>query len=135
MSISTLRHVAIAGVGALLLSVQTAFSFGPTEVYRATEAIDYVLGSTHAIGHFRAVAGQCLLTLMIAEVIDLDRAAPDRQRDCVSPCNPGKRWWWAAKKARRCCSPAAPKPRPFKSRAMIARAKAARPTGASALTS
>jgi hypothetical protein len=77
MSISsTLRHVAIAGAGALLLSVQTASSFGPTEVYRATEAIDYVLGSTRAIGYFQTVAGQCELTLMIAEVVDLDRAAP-----------------------------------------------------------
>src|SRR5215470_17767637 len=75
MSISTLRRIAIAGLGALLLSVQTASSFGPTEVYRATEAIDYVLGSTRAIGYFQTVAGQCLLTLMIAEVVDLDRAA------------------------------------------------------------
>jgi len=74
MSISTLRH--IAGVGALLLSVQTASAFGPTEVYRATEAIDYVLGSTRAIGYFQTVAGQCQLTLMIAEEVDLDRAAP-----------------------------------------------------------
>jgi hypothetical protein len=75
MSISTLRHVAIAGAGALLLSVQTASSFGPTEVYRATEAIDYVLGSTRALGYFQTVAGQCLLTLTIAEVVDLDRGA------------------------------------------------------------
>ena len=74
MSISTLRH--IAGVGALLLSVQTASAFGPTEVYRATEAIDYVLGSTRAIGYFQTVAGQCQLTLMIAEAVDLDWAAP-----------------------------------------------------------
>jgi hypothetical protein len=76
MSISTLRRIAIAGVGALLLSAQTALSFGPTEVYRATEAIDYVLGSTRAIGYFQTVAGHCQLTLMIAEVVDRDRAAP-----------------------------------------------------------
>ena len=76
MSISTLRHVAIAGAGALLLSVQTASSFGPTEVYRAAQAIDYVLGSTRAIGYFQTVAGQCQLTLMIADVVDLDRAEP-----------------------------------------------------------
>ena len=73
MSISTLRHD--AGAGALLLSVQTASSFGPTEVYRATETIDYVLGSTRALGYFQTVAGQCLLTLTIAEVVDLDRGA------------------------------------------------------------
>jgi hypothetical protein len=76
MSISTLRHIAIAGVGALLLSVQAASSFGLTEVYRATEAMDYVLGSTRAIGYFQTVAGQCQLTLMIADVVDLDRSAP-----------------------------------------------------------
>lgn len=68
--------MAIGAVGALLLSVQTAWSFGPTEVYRETEAINYVLGSTRAIGYFRTVAGQCLLTLLIAEVVDLDQAAP-----------------------------------------------------------
>ena len=76
MSISTLRRIAIAGLGALLLSVQTASSFGPTEVYRATEAIDYVLGSTRAIGYFQTVDGQCHLTLMIAEAVDPDQAAP-----------------------------------------------------------
>ena len=75
MSISTLRHIAIAGAGALLLSVQTASSFAPTEVYRETQAIDYVLGSTRATGYFQTVAGQCLLTLTIAEVVDLDRGA------------------------------------------------------------
>ena len=64
------------GIGALLLSVQAASSFGPTEVYRATEAIDYVLGSTRAIGYFQTVAGQCELTLMIAEAVDPDRAEP-----------------------------------------------------------
>jgi hypothetical protein len=78
MSTSTLRHClsGIIGIGALLLSVQAASSFGPTEVYRATEAIDYVLGSTHAIGYFQTVEGQCELTLMIAEAVDPDRAAP-----------------------------------------------------------
>jgi hypothetical protein len=76
MSIATLRHIAIAGAAALLLSVHPASSFGPTEVYRATQAIDYVLGSTRAIGYFQTVAGQCLLTLTIADVVDLDRAEP-----------------------------------------------------------
>jgi hypothetical protein len=90
MSISTLRHIAIAGAGALLLSVQTAWSFGPTEVYRATEAIDYVLGSTRAIGHFQTVAGQCLLTLMIAEVVDPDRAAPESATRLRFAMQPGQ---------------------------------------------
>jgi hypothetical protein len=90
MSISTLRHIAIAGAGALLLSVQTAWSFGPTEVYRATEAIDYVLGSTRATGYFQTVAGQCLLTFMIAEVIDLDRAAPESAARLRFAMQPGQ---------------------------------------------
>ena len=78
MSTSTLRRClsGIMGIGALLLSVQAASSFGPTEVYRATEAIDYVLGSTRTIGYFQTIKGQCKLTLMIAEAIDPDRAAP-----------------------------------------------------------
>jgi hypothetical protein len=78
MSKSTLRHWLsnIARAGALVLSVQTASAFGATEVYRATEAIDYVLGSTRAIGYFQTVDGQCHLTLMIAEPVDPDQAAP-----------------------------------------------------------
>jgi hypothetical protein len=90
MSISTLRRIAIAGAGALLLSVQTASSFGPTQVYRATEAIDYVLGSTRALGYFQSVAGQCLLTLMIAEVVDLDRAAPESAARLRFATQPGQ---------------------------------------------
>ena len=90
MSIATLRHIAIAGAGALLLSVQTASAFGPTAVYRATEAIDYVLGSTRAIGYFQTVAGQCQLTLMIAEVVDQDRAAPESAARLRFAMQPGQ---------------------------------------------
>src|SRR5215510_13031073 len=90
MSISTLRQIAIAGAGALLLSVQTASSFGPTEIYRATEAIDYVLGSTRATGYFQTVAGQCQLTLMIAEVVDLDRAGPESAARLRFAMQPGQ---------------------------------------------
>jgi hypothetical protein len=90
MSISTLRRIAIAGAGALLLSIQTASAFGPTEVYRAAEAIDYVLGSTRALGYFQTVAGQCLLTLMIAEVVDLDRAASESAARLRFAMQPGQ---------------------------------------------
>jgi hypothetical protein len=90
MSISTLGRIAIAGVGALLLSVQPASSFGPTEVYQATEAIDYVVGSTRAIGYFQIVAGQCQLTLTIAEVVDLDRAAPRSAAQLRFAMQPGQ---------------------------------------------
>jgi hypothetical protein len=90
MSISTVRHIAIAGAGALLLSIQTASAFGPTEVYRAAEAIDYVLGSTRALGYFQTVAGQCLLTLMIAEVVDLDRAASESAARLRFAMQPGQ---------------------------------------------
>ena len=78
MSPSTLRHCfsSILGISALVLSVQSASSFGTTEVSRATEAIRDTLGSTRAIGYFQAVDGQCELTLMIAEAVDPDRAAP-----------------------------------------------------------
>jgi hypothetical protein len=78
MSPSTPRHCfsSILGISALVLSVQSASSFGTTEVYGATEAISYTLGSTRAIGYFQAVDGQCELTLMIAEAVDPDRAAP-----------------------------------------------------------
>jgi hypothetical protein len=44
--------------------------------YRATEAIDHVLGTKRAIGYFETNHGQCELTLMIAEVVDPDLAMP-----------------------------------------------------------
>ena len=90
MSISTLRRIAIAGAGALLLSIQTASAFGPTEVYRAAEAIDYVLGSTRALGHFQTVAGQCLLTLTIAEAVDPEQAAPESAARLRIAMQPGQ---------------------------------------------
>jgi hypothetical protein len=57
---------------------------------RATEAIDYVLGSTRALGYFQTVAGQCLLTLMIAEVVDLERAAPESAARLRFAMQPGQ---------------------------------------------
>jgi hypothetical protein len=78
MSTSSVRHClsGVLGIGALVLSIGAAPAFGPTEVYRPTEAISYALGSTRAIGYFQTIGGQCELTLMIAEAVDLDRTAP-----------------------------------------------------------
>src|SRR5262249_45466880 len=78
MFTSTGRHCSsgVLGIGVLVLSVGAVPAFGPTKVYRATEAISYVLGSTRAIGYFETIGGQCELTLMITEAVDPDRTAP-----------------------------------------------------------
>jgi hypothetical protein len=68
-------------VAALILLVGTnitraASTTAWSATYRATEAIDHVLGTKRAIGYFQTNHGQCELTLMIAEVVDPDLAMP-----------------------------------------------------------
>ena len=58
----------IAAIGA---GVASARMSGP-EVFRATQAMSYVVGSKKAIGYFQSVSGQCQLTLMITEATDPD---------------------------------------------------------------
>ena len=58
----------IAAIGAGAASARMS---GP-EVFRATQAMSYVVGSKKAIGYFQSVAGQCQLTLMITEATDPD---------------------------------------------------------------
>ena len=71
--------------GALALGcLATAFLVGAaaarqnpaSEVYRATQAISYELGSKRAVGYFVTRDGVCQLTLMIAEAVDPDIASP-----------------------------------------------------------
>ena len=83
MSRSKLRHCwsGLLAIGALALSarasmVRAASSTAPTETYRATEVISHVLGSKQAIRYFHTVNGECVLTLMVAEAVDLDRDVP-----------------------------------------------------------
>jgi hypothetical protein len=67
--------IAVAGT-----SLASARMPGP-EVFRATEAMSYVVGSKRAIGYFQNAAGKCQLTLMIAEAVDPDVAqAPSAAR-------------------------------------------------------
>lgn len=56
----------IAGAGAAAPRVQGG------DVFRAIESVSYVVGSKRAIGYFQNVAGQCALTLMVAEAVDPD---------------------------------------------------------------
>jgi hypothetical protein len=49
-----------------------------------------VLGSTRATGYFQTVAGQCLLSLIIAEVVDPDRAAPESAARLRFAMQPGQ---------------------------------------------
>jgi hypothetical protein len=71
------RIPALCASGCLVAAIGTDIASarmpGP-EVFRATEAMSYVIGSKRAIGYFQSVAGQCQLTLMIAEAVDPDVA-------------------------------------------------------------
>jgi hypothetical protein len=59
--------ILLAGTNITSAASATAWS----ATYRATEAIDHLLGTKRAIGYFQTNHGQCELTLMIAEVPDL----------------------------------------------------------------
>ena len=84
MSTILRRISALLATGCILAasgaSVASARMSGP-QVFRATEALSYVIGSKRAIGYFQSVAGQCQLTLMITEAVDPDVAqAPSAAR-------------------------------------------------------
>lgn len=49
---------------------------GGTRVYHPIQALSYLLASKRAIGYFTRDAGHCNVTLMVAEVIDLEEATP-----------------------------------------------------------
>jgi hypothetical protein len=46
------------------------------DTFQPIQAMSYVFGSKHLVGYFGSRDGKCQLTLMIAEVVDLDRAPP-----------------------------------------------------------
>ena len=79
MSIFTLRIPALLAAGSILAvsaaGMASAHLAGPG-VFRATEAMTYVIGSKRAVGYFQSVSGKCQLTLMIAEAVDPDVAQP-----------------------------------------------------------
>jgi hypothetical protein len=71
--------IAVAGT-----SLASARMAGP-DVFRATEAMSYVVGSKRAIGYFQSTAGKCQVTLMIAEAVDPDVGqAPSAARMSLS---------------------------------------------------
>ncbi len=79
MSIFTLRIPALLAAGSIIAVAATGMAsarIGAPEVFRATEAMTYVIGSKRAVGYFQNVAGKCQLTLMIAEAVDPDIAQP-----------------------------------------------------------
>ena len=67
--------VSAAIIAATGTGIASARMGGP-EIFRATEALSYVVGSKRAVGYFQSVAGKCQLTLMIAEAVDPDVAQP-----------------------------------------------------------
>ena len=78
------RVSALLASGCIVAAVSTGVAsarMGGPEVFRATQALSYVVGSKRAIGYFQSVAGQCQLTLMIAEATDPDAGqAPSAAR-------------------------------------------------------
>ena len=84
MSTILRRIPALLATGCILAAtgtgVASARMSGP-QLFRATEALSYVIGSKRTVGYFQSVAGQCQLTLMIAEAVDPDIAhAPSAAR-------------------------------------------------------
>jgi hypothetical protein len=79
MSIFTLRIPALLAAGSIFAVAATgmasAHPSGPG-IFRAAEAMTYVIGSKRAVGYFQSVSGKCQLTLMIAEAVDPDVAKP-----------------------------------------------------------
>ena len=78
------RVSALLASGCIVAAVGTGVAsarMGGPEVFRATQALSYVVGSKRAIGYFQSVSGQCQLTLMIAEATDPDAGqAPSAAR-------------------------------------------------------
>jgi hypothetical protein len=75
MSIFIRRFPALLVSGALIAAAGTSVAsarMGGPQVFRATQALSYLVGSKRAIGYFQTVAGKCQVTLMIAEAIDPD---------------------------------------------------------------
>ena len=79
MSNFTLRIPALLAAGSILCVAATGMASahlsGPG-IFRATEAMTYVIGSKRTVGYFQSVSGKCQLTLMIAEAVDPDVAKP-----------------------------------------------------------
>jgi hypothetical protein len=78
------RFSALLVSGALIVAAGTSVAsarMGGPQIFRATQALSYVVGSKRTIGYFQTVAGKCQVTLMIAEAIDPDVAlAPSAAR-------------------------------------------------------
>jgi hypothetical protein len=69
------RFSALLISGALIAAAGTSGAsarMGGPQVFRAAQALSYVVGSKRAIGYFQTVAGKCQVTLMIAEAVDPD---------------------------------------------------------------
>jgi hypothetical protein len=78
MSIFTFRIPALLAAGSMICVAATGMASahlsGPG-IFRATEAMTYVIGSKRAVGYFQNVSGKCQLTMMIAEAATDPRAA------------------------------------------------------------
>ena len=93
MTTSTLRMSALLAAGALIAVATTGMASahlaGPG-VFRATEAMTYVIGSKRAVGYFQTVGGKCQLTMMIAEAVDPDIAMPPSAARMMFGMMPGQ---------------------------------------------
>ena len=95
MSISrTFRRVPALLISAAIIAatgtgIASARMGGP-QIFRATEAMSYVVGSKRAVGYFQSVAGKCQVTLMIAEAVDPDVAQPPSSARMMLALAPGQ---------------------------------------------
>jgi len=97
MATSALMHrFPTALVLGLLAAMARAGSAGAEQspstmdTFQSIEAISYEVESKRAVGYFERVDGKCNVTLLIAEVVDLDQAPPTSAARLNLPRTPGQ---------------------------------------------
>lgn len=68
--VAALAVIALAGAGAAYAA--SSQPSGTSGTYAPAVGFNHAVGATHAVGYFTPVAGDCALTLVVAEVLDDD---------------------------------------------------------------
>jgi hypothetical protein len=68
--------VATTGVAPATLAGDAGQGANDEAMYAPIQALSYALGSKQAVGYFVNEGGECRVTLMVGEVVDLDFATP-----------------------------------------------------------
>jgi hypothetical protein len=68
--------IATTGAAPATLAGEAGQSSNDEAMYAPIQALSYALGSKQAVGYFVNEGGECRVTLMIGETVDLDFATP-----------------------------------------------------------